>query len=65
MKRKARRVTTQLAVIGTGIAGFAASLFARDLGLSVAQFGHSGAMAYTTGYFDLLGVAEGRAVDDP
>lgn len=65
MKRKTRRVSTQLAVIGTGIAGFAATLFARDRGVEVAQFGHSGAMAYTTGYLDLLGAQGGAAVEDP
>ncbi len=65
MKRQTRRVETQLAVIGTGIAGVAASLFAREKGLSVAQFGHSGAMAYTTGYLDLLGVMQGKVIADP
>lgn len=65
MKRQHRRIETQLAVVGTGIAGFAASLFARERGLEVAQFGHSGALAYTTGYFDLLGVVDGRKIADP
>jgi len=65
MKRHTRHVTADLAVIGTGIAGCAASIFARDLGLTVAQIGHSGAMAYTTGYIDLLGVLDGRVLDDP
>lgn len=65
MKRRTRRIETQLAVIGTGIAGFAASVFARALGLEVAQFGHSGAIGYTTGYFDLLGVRDGRVLVDP
>ncbi|RYH12243.1 glycerol-3-phosphate dehydrogenase subunit GlpB [Tropicimonas sp. IMCC6043] len=65
MKRRSRRIDTDLAVIGTGIAGFAASLFACRRGLEVAQFGHSGAMAYTTGYLDLLGVQDGRVLDDP
>jgi glycerol-3-phosphate dehydrogenase subunit B len=65
MKRGTRRIETQLAVIGTGIAGFAASIFALQRGLDVAQFGHSGAMAYTTGYLDLLGVHDRRVRDDP
>ena len=34
-------------------------------GLDVAQVGHSGALAYTTGYLDLLGVADGRKIDAP
>lgn len=65
MKRTDRRIDTQLAVIGTGIAGFAATLAARARGLEVAQFGHSGALAYTTGYLDLLGAQDGRKLSDP
>lgn len=65
MKHQTRHINTDLAVIGTGIAGCAASLFAHDLGLSVAQIGHSGAMAYTTGYLDLLGVLDGQVLDVP
>jgi glycerol-3-phosphate dehydrogenase subunit B len=65
MKRGNRRIETELAVIGTGIAGFAASIFAMQRGLDVAQFGHSGAMAYTTGYLDLLGVHDNRVRQDP
>jgi glycerol-3-phosphate dehydrogenase subunit B len=65
MKHPTRRVDTELAVIGTGIAGFAAALFARARGLEVAQFGHSGALAYTTGYLDLYGAEGGRKVTDP
>lgn len=65
MKRPMRRIETGLAVIGTGIAGFAAALFARGRGLEVAQFGHSGALAYTTGYLDLFGAAHGRKVASP
>ncbi|MCB1490257.1 MAG: glycerol-3-phosphate dehydrogenase subunit GlpB, partial [Rhodobiaceae bacterium] len=37
----------------------------RDRGFSVAQFGHTGAISYTTGYFDLLGALERRVLDDP
>ncbi len=65
MKRQTRRITTQLAVIGTGLAGFAASIFALKRGLDVAQFGHTGAIAYTTGYLDLLGVHDQQVLDDP
>ena len=65
MKHPTRRVDTELAVIGTGIAGFAAALFARARGIEVAQFGHSGAMAYTTGYLDLYGAEDARKVTDP
>ena len=65
MKRHARKVTADLAVIGTGLAGFAASLFARDRGLSVVQIGHTGALSYTTGYLDLFGALDGKVIDDP
>lgn len=60
-----REIRCQLAVIGSGIAGTAASIFALDRGLSVAQIGNTGSLAYTTGYFDLLGYLGGKAVSDP
>lgn len=55
MPAEPRRFTTQLAVIGSGIAGFAASIFASGRNISTAQVGNTGAVAYTTGYLDLLG----------
>jgi len=64
MKRSSRTVDTELAVVGTGLAGFAASIFALDRGLSVAQVGNTGAIAYTTGYFDLFGAdGTGKLLD--
>ncbi|WP_054653226.1 anaerobic glycerol-3-phosphate dehydrogenase subunit B, partial [Salidesulfovibrio brasiliensis] len=48
-------IRCNLAIIGTGIAGMAASIFAAERGMSVAQAGNTGMLAYTTGYFDLLG----------
>lgn len=65
MKRQTRHIDTQFAVIGTGLAGCAASLAARAKGIEVAQFGHSGALSYTTGYLDLLGALDGTAQNDP
>jgi glycerol-3-phosphate dehydrogenase subunit B len=65
MKRQTRHAAADLAVIGTGIAGCAASLFARDRGLRVVQIGHSGTMAYTTGYLDLFGVLDRKVIEDP
>ena len=50
-----RHFTTELAVIGTGLAGFAASIFALKRNIKTAQVGNTGAVAYTTGYLDLLG----------
>ncbi|PID74939.1 MAG: anaerobic glycerol-3-phosphate dehydrogenase subunit B [Deltaproteobacteria bacterium] len=54
-----RQCKTDLAIIGTGLAGCAATIFALNRGLSVAQAGNTGAIAYTTGYFDLLGAEQG------
>ncbi len=65
MNAPVRRHRVQLAVIGAGLAGCAASLFARERGLETAQVGSSGALAYTSGYLDLLGVLDGRILDDP
>ena len=55
MKEEARHFTTDLAVIGSGIAGCAASIFALNRHIKTAQVGNTGAVAYTTGYLDLLG----------
>ncbi len=62
-----RHFTTQLAVIGSGIAGFAASIFALNRKIATAQVGNTGAVAYTTGYLDLIGKRDGVAdvVTDP
>lgn len=45
-----------LAVIGAGMAGLAAGVFAVNRGLSTARLGSTGDIAYTTGYLDILGV---------
>ncbi len=58
MKEEARNFETDLAVIGSGIAGFAASIFAVNRKINCAQVGNTGAVAYTTGYLDLLGAAK-------
>jgi len=65
MKQQARHYKTQLAVIGTGLAGFAASIFALDRGITTSQVGNTGAVAYTTGYLDLLGSDTGNLINDP
>jgi len=68
MKVEERKFDTELAVIGTGIAGVAASIFALKKGLTVALSGNTGALAYTTGYLDLFGSLSGQDlayVDDP
>jgi len=65
MIQAARHYKTRLAVIGSGLAGCAASIFARKRGIATAQVGKTGAIAYTSGYFDLLGGRAGRLLDDP
>lgn len=67
MKHEARHFTTQLAVIGSGMAGFAASIFAANRHIATTQVGNTGAVAYTTGYLDLLGNLEaaGGLVSSP
>ena len=67
MKEETRHFETELAVVGSGIAGCAASIFALNRKIKVAQVGNTGAVAYTTGYLDLLGSVEGssEAVDNP
>lgn len=62
MKEQTRHFTTQLAVIGSGIAGFAASIFAVNRKIATAQIGNTGAVAYTTGYLDLLGKQDDAAI---
>ncbi len=57
-----------LMVVGAGVAGMAAALFASDRGLSVALAGSVGGIDFTTGLIDVLGahpVAEGRRLTDP
>jgi glycerol-3-phosphate dehydrogenase subunit B len=48
--------TFDLAVIGTGMAGVAAAVFAANRGLSTAQVGETGEIIFASGYLDLLGV---------
>lgn len=66
MKQPPRQLNTQLAVIGSGMAGFAASIFALNRHIGTTQLGNTGALAYTTGYLDLLGMeADGTVVGNP
>jgi glycerol-3-phosphate dehydrogenase subunit B len=55
-------------VVGSGMAGLSAALFAVSRGLSTAVVGRTGELIFATGLLDLLGVhpvAEGRAWSDP
>jgi glycerol-3-phosphate dehydrogenase subunit B len=68
MTQEKREFTTDLAVIGSGLAGMAASIFALNRNIPTAQAGNTGAIAYTTGYLDLLGNTGAGAsgvVNDP
>lgn len=47
---------TELAVIGAGLAGMAATIFASQQGITAAQIGVSGGILYASGCLDLLGV---------
>ena len=57
-----------LTIIGAGMAGMAATLFAANRGLSVAQVGNTSEIGFASGFFDLLGIhpmSEGKRWDDP
>ena len=65
---KSNAVTCQLMVIGAGMAGMAAALFAARRGISTVQAGFTGETLYASGLFDLYGVAHGSTrelIDDP
>jgi glycerol-3-phosphate dehydrogenase subunit B len=52
----ARRVSCDVAVIGAGMAGMAAALFAAERGLTCIQVGNGGGILFASGLLDLLGV---------
>ena len=61
-------IKCDLCVIGSGLAGMAAALFAANRGLSVVQMGHTGEIIFASGMLDLLGVYpvnEKRSWSDP
>ena len=61
-------IKCDVCVIGSGLAGMAAALFAAARGLSVAQMGHTGEIIFASGLLDLLGVhpvSEKRLWIDP
>jgi len=68
MIEESRHFTAELTIIGTGLAGFAAAIFALKRNIKTAQIGNTGAVAYTTGYLDLLGSLAPdypTAIEDP
>jgi len=57
-----------LAVVGAGLAGMAAALFAAESGLRTVQIGNAGALLFSSGLLDLMAVhpvAERRIWDNP
>ena len=63
-----RQARCDVAVIGAGMAGMAAALFAVERGLSCIQVGNSGGLLFASGLLDLLGVqpvADGRLWQSP
>ena len=52
----ARRNSCDVAVIGAGMAGMAAALFAAERGLSCIQVGNAGGLLFASGLLDLLAV---------
>ncbi len=57
-----------LAVVGAGFAGMSAAIFAGARGLSTIQVGNAGALLFSSGPLDLMGVhpvEEGRVWTDP
>jgi glycerol-3-phosphate dehydrogenase subunit B len=53
--RRAEVIETDLAVIGAGMAGMAAGLFAAGRGIPTVVFGRTSGLDYASGPFDLLG----------
>jgi len=65
---KAEPITCDLMIIGGGLAGAGAALFAANRGISTVFAGSSNAMAFYSGLFDLMAVhpvAEGRYWENP
>ncbi|MEZ4526385.1 MAG: glycerol-3-phosphate dehydrogenase subunit GlpB [Desulfobacterales bacterium] len=61
-------ITCDLLVIGNGLAGMAAALFAAKRGISAAHAGMTGAINFSSGLLDLMGVypvSEGKIWENP
>ena len=57
-----------LCIIGAGLAGLAATMFATNRGLACVQVGHTGEINFSSGLLDLLGVypvGEKNVLNDP
>jgi glycerol-3-phosphate dehydrogenase subunit B len=65
---KEKPIECDVCVIGSGLTGMAAALFAAARGLSVVQMGHTGEIIFASGLLDVLGVhpsSEKRPWSDP
>ncbi|MBU2648008.1 glycerol-3-phosphate dehydrogenase subunit GlpB [bacterium] len=63
-----KQVDCDLLIIGAGMAGMAAAVFAAKRGISTVQCGSSGGLLFASGLLDLLGVfpvENGRTWDNP
>jgi len=63
-----KTIKTDVCIIGAGLAGLAATLFAANRGLSCVEVGQTGEINFSSGFIDLLGVhpaAEKHAWTDP
>lgn len=68
MKRKLPETECQLLVIGTGMAGMSATLFAAARGIDTIQVGMTGELNFASGLLDLMAVhpiAQGRVWHNP
>lgn len=68
MNAPGKELCCELLVIGTGMAGMAAALFAARQGIDTVQVGLTGELAFASGLIDLLGVHpldHGAVVEDP
>jgi glycerol-3-phosphate dehydrogenase subunit B len=63
-----KEINCDLAVVGAGMTGMAASLFAANRGIDTIQIGVASQIIFSSGFLDLLGVhpvEEGKTWDDP
>jgi glycerol-3-phosphate dehydrogenase subunit B len=68
MNEESNTHSCQLMIIGAGMAGTAAAVFAARHGIETVQAGRTGETLYASGLFDLYGVSHGSPrvlVDDP
>ncbi len=68
MKRALKKDECQLLIIGTGMTGMAAALFAADKQIDSVQVGMTGEIGFASGLIDLLGVhpvVDGTVLTDP